>query len=113
MSRPGTVVVREIDHAPFEMLGVQYFVQELVWNGISGRSYDILRRDGHGILILTQDESFDRYPTDAQIAAVLGEHGVDAELETCKMCQEEILLATAHRHDYEWVGSCCWDERRA
>ncbi|MFJ6898202.1 hypothetical protein [Streptomyces hokutonensis] len=110
MSRPGTVIVDEFDHAPFEVLGVQYFVQELVWNG-GGRSYDLLRRVDHEILILTENESFDGYPTDAQISAVLDEHGIDAELERCKMCQGEILLATAHRHDSGWVGTCCWGER--
>lgn len=109
-SRPGTVVVREIPHDPFTVDGERYFVQESVWNGTSGRSYDLVRCDGDEVL--TPDESFDSYPTDAQIAAVLDDHGVDAELETCKFCGQPVLLATAHRHDNGWVGeNCCWDER--
>ncbi|MFC8021623.1 hypothetical protein [[Kitasatospora] papulosa] len=109
-SKPGSVVVREIDHDPFEVDGEQYLVQELLWNGIDGRSYDLVRRrDGQ---ILTEDESSDGYPTDAQIALVLEKHGVDVELETCKFCRKEILRATAHRHDNGWVGNaCCWDDR--
>ncbi|MFE1476478.1 hypothetical protein ACFW6N_21830 [Streptomyces cyaneofuscatus] len=108
-SRPGTVVVREIDHEPFEVDGEQYLVRELVWNGIDGRSYEVVRRRDDQVL--TEEESFDTYPTDAQIAVALEEHGLDAEMETCKMCQKEILVATARRHDKGWVGTCCWDER--
>ncbi|MGW3928736.1 hypothetical protein ACWECC_11600 [Streptomyces microflavus] len=103
------MVVRKIDHDPFEVGGEQYFVRELVWNGTDGRSYDLVSsRDEE---VLTEDESFDNYPTDAQITVVLEEHGVEVELETCKICRKEILLATAHRHDNGSVGSCCWDER--
>ncbi|MER6853734.1 hypothetical protein AB0A81_40995 [Streptomyces flaveolus] len=109
-SKPGTVVVREIDHDPFEVDAEQYLVRELRWNGTDGRSYDLVRR--HDGQTLTEDESFDRYPADAQIALVLEKHGVDVECETCKFCREEILLATAHRHDNGWVGdACCWDRR--
>ncbi|MBD3004605.1 hypothetical protein [Streptomyces sp. 5-10] len=89
--------------------GERYCIRELHWSGIDGRSYDLVRCNGNEVL--TEDESFDNRPTDAQIAVVLEEHGIDAELETCKMCRKEILLATAHRHDNGWVGTCCWDER--
>ncbi|MEU3499902.1 hypothetical protein ABZ726_03720 [Streptomyces hundungensis] len=61
--------------------------------------------------VLTEDASFDTYPTDAQIAVVLQGSGLDVELEMCKMCRQEVLLATAHRHDNGWVGTCCWDDR--
>lgn len=109
-SRPGSVVVREIDHEPFEVLGVEYLVRELVWNGISGRSYELVRVADD--IVLTEDESFDEYPTDAQIATVLTDQGVDVELETCRFCHGQVLRATAHRHGSSWVGdSCCWDER--
>ncbi|MEU7031621.1 hypothetical protein AB0A60_33600 [Streptomyces sp. NPDC046275] len=91
------------------MDGEQYFVRETVWNGIDGRSYDLVRRRDDQEL--TEDESFDSYPTDAQIAAVLEEHGIDVELEMCKICRKAILLATAHRHDNGWVGTCHWEER--
>ncbi|MDX3695001.1 hypothetical protein PV726_32610 [Streptomyces europaeiscabiei] len=74
-SRPGTVVVREIDHDLFEVEEEQYLVRELVWNGIDGRSYELVRRRDDAVL--TADESFDRYPTDAQIAVVLEEHDID------------------------------------
>ncbi|MEU7318374.1 hypothetical protein [Streptomyces sp. NPDC007083] len=60
------------------------------------------------------DEPFDRYPADGQIAEILAEHGVDAELAECKFwfCRGDVLLATAHRHTGSWVGdTCCWDER--
>ncbi|MET8816670.1 hypothetical protein ABZW47_32335 [Streptomyces sp. NPDC004549] len=103
------MVVREIDHDPFEANGEQYFVRELVWNGIDGRSFDLVRsRDEE---VLTEDGSLDSYPTDAEIVVVLEGHGIDVELETCKICRKDIFLATAHRHDSGWVGSCCWDER--
>lgn len=108
-SRPGSVVVREIEHEPFGVLGEQYVVRELVWNGITGRSYDLVRLVGDVVLT---DESFDQYPTDAQLAEVLTDHGIDVELEMCKFCHSDILRATAHRHGSGWVGdSCCWDER--
>ncbi|TLQ39464.1 hypothetical protein [Streptomyces marianii] len=68
-SRTGTVVIREIDHDSFTVDAEQYLVRELVWNGITSRSYDLVRlRDDQ---VLTEDESFDSHPTDAQIAAVL------------------------------------------
>lgn len=107
-SRPGTVVVREIDHAEFTVAGERFRVVESVWNGITSRSFDLLRCNGDEVLT---DESFDTYPTDAQIATVLDEHGIDVDLEICKMCQHEILLPTARRHGAGWVGSCCWDQR--
>jgi hypothetical protein len=108
-SRPGTVVVRTIPHAPFELLGVQYRVQESVWNDIEGRSFDLVRLEDE---VELTDESFEAYPTEAQIAEVLEQHGIDVELERCKFCKDEVLLETAHRHDGGWVGeSCCWDER--
>ncbi|MFJ9381847.1 hypothetical protein [Streptomyces sp. NPDC101455] len=109
MSRPGSVVTNTINHPLFDVNGEQYFVQELHWNGISGRSYDLVRHRDDAVM--TEDESFDDYPTEEQIAAVLEDHGIDAEMETCKMCWKAILLDTAHRHDNGWVGACCWDER--
>lgn len=108
-SRPGTIVVREIDHDAFEVNEKRYCIRELHWNGITGRSYDLVGVDHDECLT---EDSFDEYPTDAQIAIVLEVHGIDAELEMCKFCRREILQATAHRHDNGWVGdSCCWDER--
>lgn len=109
-SRPGSIVIREISHAPFTVLGQQYAVLELVWNGDVSRSYDLVRvRDD---TVLTEDESFDSYPTDGQIAEALAEHGVDAELTGCKFCGRDVLLATAHRHTGGWIGdTCCWAER--
>ncbi|MEV6133070.1 hypothetical protein AB0M05_40830 [Streptomyces violaceusniger] len=90
--------------------GERYCIRELHWNGISGRSFDLVRCSGDEVL--TINESFDNQPTDAQIAVVLEEHGIEVELGTCKFCQGKILLATAHRHDNGWVGDrCCWDER--
>ncbi|WP_030570048.1 hypothetical protein [Streptomyces aureocirculatus] len=108
-SRPGSVVVREIDHDPFQVEGEQYLVRELVWNGTDGRSYDLVRRRDDKVLT---EESFDRHPTDAQIAMALEDYGEEVELETCKFCRGKILLATAHLHDNGYVGdTCCWDER--
>lgn len=109
-SPPGSGEVREIDHEPFQVLGEQYVVRELVWNGSADRSYDLVRLVGD--IVLTEDESFDHYPTDAQLAAVLTDHGIDVELEICRFCSGTILRATAHRHGHGWVGNaCCWDER--
>lgn len=29
----------------------------------------------------------------------------------CKLCGADSPVATAHLHQGEWVGDCCWDER--
>ncbi|MEU6406155.1 hypothetical protein [Streptomyces sp. NPDC046985] len=107
-SKPGSVPGREVDHEPFEVDEEQYFVRELVWNG-GGRSYDLVRCCDDQVLT---EQSFGKHPTDEQIAAVLEEHGAYVDLETCKFCGGAVLLATAHRHEYGWVGdTCCWDRR--
>ncbi|NUU26414.1 MAG: hypothetical protein HOV68_33660 [Streptomycetaceae bacterium] len=108
-ARPGTVVVREIDHDPFPVDAEEYVVRELVWNGIDGRSFELVRRRDDEVL--TRDASVDAYPTQEQIAAVLEDHGVAVDLEVCKVCRNAILRSTAYRHDHGWVGSCCWDDR--
>jgi basic membrane lipoprotein Med (substrate-binding protein (PBP1-ABC) superfamily) len=107
--RPGTVVVSEYDHEPFEVDGQLYLIRELRWNRIAGRSFDVIRVADNADL--TTDGSFDDHPTDAEIAEVLIQHGVDVALETCKFCDGDVLRATAHRHGHGWVGDCCWDER--
>lgn len=108
-SRPGSVVVGERDHEAFEVDGQRYVVRELRWNGIDGRSYELVRLDGD--VVLTDDEAFSDHPTDAEIATVLLRHGVGVELGECTFCGGTVLLATAHRHHNRWVGTCCWDER--
>lgn len=112
-SRPGSIVIKEIDHPAFHVQGEKFFIRESIWNGDEdegGRSYDLVQ--GEDEAILTEEESFDSYPTDARVAAVLEEHGFDAELVGCKFCGDEVLKATAHRHQREWVGAGChWDER--
>jgi len=30
---------------------------------------------------------------------------------TCKLCGKDTPAATAHLHQHEWVGECCWDDR--
>ncbi|WP_157620320.1 hypothetical protein [Saccharothrix sp. NRRL B-16348] len=108
-SRPGSIVIREIDHTPFEVFGEQHVVRELIWNGIAARSFDLVRLTDGAVLT---DESFGEYPTDAQIAETLRDHGVDVELSVCMFCGEEVLPATAHRRRNGWVGnSCCRDDR--
>ncbi|MFF5097887.1 MULTISPECIES: hypothetical protein [Actinosynnema] len=82
-------------------------MRELVWNGIDGRSYDLVSLADDTVLA---EESFDEYPTDAQIAKVLRHHGIDVELGVCAFCGDELLPATAHRHHNGWVGDC-WDKR--
>lgn len=78
--RPGRVVVRETDHEPFTVFGERYVVRELVWNGIPGRSYELVRLADD--VVLTEDESFNEYPTGEQIAAVLNDHGSDVKAAT-------------------------------
>ncbi|MGW1037299.1 hypothetical protein ACWD4Z_34535 [Streptomyces antibioticus] len=108
-SRPGSIVVREIDHAVFMAgNGRRYCIRELHWNGIAGRSYDLVCVDDDECLT---EESFGEYPTDAQIAEVFDEHCIDVEWEMCRFCHEDILAATAHRYRNGWVGTCCWDEK--
>jgi len=29
----------------------------------------------------------------------------------CKFCNSEILTKTAHLHQGQYIGDCCWDER--
>ncbi|MET8860787.1 hypothetical protein [Streptomyces sp. NPDC004579] len=101
-------MIDEIDHDVFEVDGERFVVRELVWNGITGRSFEVVRLAGGEVLTA---ESFDVHPSDEQIAVVLEEHGTDVEMETCKLCRHAVLLATAVRHGAGWVGSCCWDER--
>ncbi|QWF85694.1 hypothetical protein [Amycolatopsis sp. CA-230715] len=108
-SRPGSVVVHEIDHEPFTVSEQQYVVRELVWNSLVDRSYELVRLGDDAVL--TEHESFGEYPSDAQIAAVLHDYGIDVELGMCKFCEGQILLVTAHRHRHGWVGHCCWDDR--
>jgi hypothetical protein len=108
-SRPGSLVVGERDHESFEVAAQFYVIRELRWNGIDGRSYELVRLDGD--VVLTEGEAFSEYPTDAEIAEVLERHGVDVELGECKFCGEAVLLATAHPHHNGWVGLCCWDDR--
>lgn len=78
-SRPGTVVVREIDHERFTVNGVVYFVRELVWNGIAGRSYDLVAlQDG---TVFTEDESLDEHPSRERIADILEAHGIHVPVD--------------------------------
>ncbi|MFE8940996.1 hypothetical protein ACFYNX_26365 [Streptomyces sp. NPDC007872] len=100
----------KIPHAEFQVDGQRFRVDELVWHNTSGRSFDLVHCDTDEVLTL--DESFDKYPTDEQVASVLEEHGFDPEMEMCWFCKKVILQATAHRVDQVWVGdSCCWDDR--
>jgi len=32
-------------------------------------------------------------------------------LTTCAFCGRAILFSTAHYHDGDLIGDCCWDER--
>jgi hypothetical protein len=111
--RPGTVIVGENDHDPFPVNGQLYVVRELRWNCIPGRSYELIRlaADGADDAVLTMDGAFDSYPSDAEIADLLEQHGIDVALESCTFCGQPVLADTAHRHNHGWVGSCCWDER--
>jgi hypothetical protein len=51
-------------------------------------------KSGKDDQVITQDEKED-----------------DLETVECKFCGEEIALDTAHLHQSEYVGECCWDER--
>lgn len=33
------------------------------------------------------------------------------EAVACKFCKKEANIQTAHLHQGEYVGECCWDER--
>ncbi|WP_309115982.1 hypothetical protein [Saccharothrix sp.] len=68
-TRPGSVVTGERDLATVTVDGEQYRVTELRWNGIDGRSYEVVRvADGR---LLTEDGSFDEYPDENQIRALV------------------------------------------
>jgi hypothetical protein len=108
-SRSGSVVIDEVDEEPFEIDGERYLVRKSRWNQ-AGETYDLVRVADE--MILTMDDSFESNPTDQQIADVLTQHDIDAEVVECKLCERAALAATAHRHENGWVGDrCCWDER--
>ncbi|NBM21174.1 hypothetical protein GUY61_37875 [Streptomyces sp. GC420] len=107
-SRPGSIVIREIPHPEFTVDGEKFRVDELVWNGITGRSFDLVRCNGDEVLT---DESFDEYPTDVQIASVLVDHGVYVTWTTCTFCRADIPLDLARLCGGGLVGDCHWDER--
>lgn len=33
------------------------------------------------------------------------------DIVTCKLCHEVAPSASAHLHQEDWIGECCWDER--
>lgn len=78
--------------------GRPILIQRITWKNSPGLSYDILDANTHECL--TDDESFDNYPTDEQIQAVLGnsDDGVSSH--------DQIVLTEAHWqaitdvHDY-------------
>ncbi|MFD0437330.1 hypothetical protein [Streptomyces chartreusis] len=107
-SRPGSIVIREIPHPEFTVDGEKFRVHELVWNGIAGRSFDVVRCDGDEVLT---DESFDNYPTDLQIAAVLKDHGVYIAWTMCAFCHKDIPEDLARSGFGGLVGDCHSDER--
>lgn len=63
---PGTRIIRQTSTKRV-VNGTEVIVVELVWNGIVGRSFDVYVQGE----CLTEDQSFDFYPTDVQIAALL------------------------------------------
>lgn len=106
-SIPGSVVIREIDHDVFQLLGADYYVRELHWNGSSGRSYDIVRAVDD---VVITGESFDNYPTADELRDTI-EQAEAAATVACKFCEQQVSGRDAHLHMGSWVGECCWDER--
>lgn len=37
--------------------------------------------------------------------------GPDVPTVPCGLCHRPTAKATAHRHQSEWIGDCCWDDR--
>lgn len=61
----------EIFHPEQIVNGTQIQVVELVWKD-GGQSFDVYKTKDLGLMVLlTDDESFDNYPTDEQIANLL------------------------------------------
>jgi hypothetical protein len=64
----GTKVIDQVDWGVRSVGGVAVRITELVWNG-GARSFDVLRVADDADL--TEDGSFDAFPTDAQISDLL------------------------------------------
>lgn len=72
-SRPGSVVVLDVNHDPIEIDSVRYYVNELQWNGIEARSFDVHRHVDDACLT-ESTESFDHYPTEDEIRALVEDY---------------------------------------
>ena len=45
------------------------------------------------------------------VARQFYDHELWPKTVTCKLCGKETPAGTAHLHQGQWVGECCWDER--
>ncbi|HZM82164.1 MAG TPA: hypothetical protein VFC19_41120 [Candidatus Limnocylindrales bacterium] len=90
-------IVREIDRGTRTIDNLPVIVTELVWDD-AGRSFDVHFTDG---TLLTELESFDAAPDDAQLLNLLDEH---RGLWRCPGCQTTVTateqdLVTDHLRD--------------
>ncbi len=77
---PMNRIIREIDRGTRTVNGVQVHITELVWHD-EGRSFEVHRTDTGADL--TEDGCFDTWPTDDQIADLLG---TAQDLWSCPGC---------------------------
>jgi hypothetical protein len=49
----------------------------------------------------------------ADIADMIGtiRDAFDFGMVVCTVCEQDALASTAHLHQSQWIGDCCWDER--
>ena len=71
---------------------------------VGGVRYDAYEEMAARVLSEIVDEAARSAHTD-RVAAV---HRIGVE---CKLCNKPTNAATAHLHQDEYVGECCWDER--
>lgn len=127
MSRePGTKVIERRDHGTRTINSTEVRIEELVWNGTDGRSWDVYRVSDD--FCLTMDGSFDNEPDDDEIAELitaprdeLGYIDYDADPEDtaghfCRFCSKNTgteghLIGMAEPGSNPWCCDDCWDER--
>jgi len=76
-------------------------VDEAFQTVVSEMDYS-LRHDEEGVK-LTGTEILDAEGAEVEVE--------EEETTTCKFCRKETPVKTAHLHQGEYVGECCWDER--
>ena len=90
-------------------------VVRVTWRGEDGASYDV--EDAVTGECLTEDESFDRFPAEEQIASVVASHA-EPTGNYCRFCGKDAgrdghLIGPVPQGENPWCCDACWDPRLA